>query len=66
MVTQKETSKNEKENYNMWLFWTLLIVGVLYVGIGFLVTFINAQGRGDTFKVNWSEILRWPKSVFGR
>ncbi len=50
----------------MWLFWTLLIGGILYIGAGFLVTFVNAQGRGDIFKVNWTEILRWPKSVFGR
>ena len=66
MVIRRVTSKDEKENCNMWVFWGLLILASIYIGAGFLVTFVNAMGRGDTFKVNWDEILRWPKGVLGR
>ena len=47
---------------------TLLIIAlafvVLYIGAGFLVTFVNGHARGDTFKVVWKDILTWPKGVF--
>lgn len=49
----------------MWIIVLLLVIGVLYVGAGFLVTFVNAQSRDDKFKVDWNKILTWPKLVFG-
>ena len=47
----------------------LVIAGVfvvLYIGAGISVIAANAHGRGDIFKLDWKEVLRWPKSVLGR
>jgi len=41
-----------------------LVLAVLYVGAGFVVTYVNGYARGDTFKINWKAILTWPKGVF--
>jgi len=46
------------------VFWTLVILAGLYVGVGFLATFINAQSKDDEFKVDWAAIMKWPKDVF--
>ena len=64
MVTQRETLKDERRN-NMWLFF-LLVICVAYVGVGFLVTYINATSKDDEFKTEWNKILKWPKYVIGR
>ena len=64
MVTRKVTLNDEKEKQNMWLFF-LLVACVTYVGIGFLVTYINAQSKDDEFVTDWNKILKWPKLVFG-
>ena len=50
----------------MVLLIILLAVGILYVGAGFLATYINAQSKDDEFKVDWNKILTWPKDVFGK
>ena len=50
----------------MGLIIFLLVVGVLYVGAGFLVTYVNAQSKDDEFKVDWNKIFTWPKDVFGK
>jgi len=42
----------------------LIGVAILYVGAGFLVTYINAQSRDDEYKIDWKAILKWPRVVF--
>jgi len=49
----------------MWLIYTLLILGILYIGVGCLVQYVNAKSRDDDFKLDWMKIIKWPKFVFG-
>ena len=48
------------------LFLIALVLAVLYVGVGFIVTYANAASKDDEYEVNWDEILSWPKDVFGK
>jgi len=49
----------------MWVIWTLLLLGVIYVAVGVLVGYVNAQSKDDDFIFSWSKVLTWPKEVFG-
>jgi hypothetical protein len=61
MVTQKETSKNEKEIYIMGIIATLLVLAILWVGAGVLVTYVQSKERKLPFKFNWNKIFTWPE-----
>ncbi len=50
----------------MWLFWTLIILGILYIVIGGIKIYVDAQANDDEFKFDWTKILTWPKSIFGK
>ena len=40
---------------------TLLILGVLWIGSGLLVTFVQSKERKLPFKFQWKNILTWPE-----
>jgi len=45
----------------MMFITTLLFLGILWVGAGLLVTYVQAKERKISFKFEWNTILIWPE-----
>jgi hypothetical protein len=40
---------------------TLLFLGILWIGAGFLITYTQAKERKILFEFKWNPILTWPE-----
>ncbi len=48
----------------MSILGTLILLAVLYVGVGFLQCRVVAKTKGEVFKLDWRKLITWPKDVF--
>jgi len=44
---------------------TIIVLAGVYVGAGFLTTFQKSKLKKEEFKVDWTDILKWPVDIFG-
>ena len=51
----------------MTIVWTILILAIIYCGIGIGAELINTPNEDVDFEFNWvtaKRILKWPKRIF--
>ncbi len=64
MVTRKEIQNDKRRIKYMSILGTLILLAVLYVGVGFLQCRVVAKTKGEVFKLDWRKLITWPKDVF--